>query len=652
MLHKCFMTKSFVLGTLIVLGGNGIIHSQEAERSAPICWFGISGAGNFNIYDATVQELNSSLTVPAAFHDGNGIRPYGSLLFEYRPTPMWGGMLNVGFDDRSGAFKEIKSPSEMTLKSSIDYVSVEPSLRVTPFSSGFYIFIGPAVDFNVAKSFIFKQGNNPDVEQDWSDVRKVVAFGQAGIGYDIPLTSKDKPTQVELSPFASFSTTANEQVRKQEDWHISTIRAGVALKFGMGKVIKNAAYNTAVPSKVQFSVIAPPPVKLMCKIRETLPLRNYVFFDEASSAIPNRYITLTKDQAAAFKEEDLLMQEAKDQTCRSPQQMNVYYNILNIMGDRLRRNPGSSISLIGASAKGVEDGKILAGSVKSYLADRYGIDSSRITVEGRIKPPVSSEKMGDRPEWMGLCRVEDRRVDMVSNSPELMTELGEKPATMMKPVQIIAMDTDPTTNQVLFKVTDSSKTLTSWSLEITDKKGGVRHFGPYYDNLASISGKKLLDTNLQGDYKVTMIGQTEDNVSIKKESTLHLERSTKEVDEELKFSILFDFDKYSAMANYEKFLTDNVAPFITPNSTVIIHGHTDIIGEKEYNYKLSVERADAAQTILQKDKKILAMDVVKFQAIGYGADETKAPFGNKLPEERCYNRTVIINVIPGSADDK
>jgi outer membrane protein OmpA-like peptidoglycan-associated protein len=213
------------------------------------------------------------------------------------------------------------------------------------------------------------------------------------------------------------------------------------------------------------------------------------------------------------------------------------------------------------------------------------------------------------------------------------------------------MDADPTTNQVLFKVKDSSKTLTSWSLEITDKKGAVQHFGPYYDNVASISGKKLLDTNLQGDYKVTMIGQTDDNVSIKKESTLHLERSTKEVDEELKFSILFDFDKYSAVANYEKFLTDDVAPFITPNSTVIIHGHTDIIGGKEHNYKLSVERAEDAQTILQKDKKILAMDVVKFQAIGYGADETKAPFGNKLPEERCYNRTVIINVIPG-ADEK
>ncbi len=32
--------------------------------------------------------------------------------------------------------------------------------------------------------------------------------------------------------------------------------------------------------------------------------------------------------------------------------------------------------------------------------------------------------------------------------------------------------------------------------------------------------------------------------------------------------------------------------------------------------------------------------------LGYGEDIANAPFENNLPEERFYNRTVIIDIIP------
>jgi hypothetical protein len=37
---------------------------------------------------------------------------------------------------------------------------------------------------------------------------------------------------------------------------------------------------------------------------------------------------------------------------------------------------------------------------------------------------------------------------------------------------------------------------------------------------------------------------------------------------------------------------------------------------------------------------------VKFEVHGFGEDEGLSPFENKFPEERFYNRTVIIDIIP------
>jgi len=37
---------------------------------------------------------------------------------------------------------------------------------------------------------------------------------------------------------------------------------------------------------------------------------------------------------------------------------------------------------------------------------------------------------------------------------------------------------------------------------------------------------------------------------------------------------------------------------------------------------------------------------VTFEVTGYGEDEKTAPFENKYPEERFYNRTVIIDIEP------
>jgi outer membrane protein OmpA-like peptidoglycan-associated protein len=61
---------------------------------------------------------------------------------------------------------------------------------------------------------------------------------------------------------------------------------------------------------------------------------------------------------------------------------------------------------------------------------------------------------------------------------------------------------------------------------------------------------------------------------------------------------------------------------------------------------LSKERADDAQKILQRELTKAGKTGVTFKTNGYGI--TDPSFSNNLPEERFYNRTVVIDIIPSS----
>ncbi|MEJ7694820.1 MAG: flagellar motor protein MotB, partial [Daejeonella sp.] len=116
----------------------------QAQSTFSPWWFGVSGAANLNIYDGTTQRLNNSLFVPTAFHRGLGFKPYGSILMEYRPGPVWGAMLNVGYDGRGAKFNDVIAPCNCpaTLESKLSYLSVEPSLRLGSATSKFFFFAG------------------------------------------------------------------------------------------------------------------------------------------------------------------------------------------------------------------------------------------------------------------------------------------------------------------------------------------------------------------------------------------------------------------------------------------------------------------------------------------------------------------------------
>src|SRR6185312_2851467 len=434
MLQFHISKKKFATVFLMLIFAGTAVNAQKVKRTQPVWWFGESAAANFNFYRGTTQILNNDKTVPAAFHKGSGVKPYLSLLTEYRPNKVWGGMLNVAYDNRGGKFDEVMAPCNCAadLSTNISYLTVEPSLRLAPFANAFYIFAGPTLSFNLSKAFTYTQEKQTDIRGDWSDIHKTVFSGQAGAGIDIPVSARTSPTQMTISPFVSFLTDFGHEPRSVESWSFYTVRAGLALKFGTSRksIPARAIANdvTSMPvvkeKEVQFSVRAPKVVPLSRQVKETFPLINSVFFNQESTEIPTRYILLNQNQAVSFHEAQL--QDAQPDNLnngRSARQLAVYHNILNIIGDRMRSNPQSTINLIGASAKNPAEGKIMAANVKQYLVSAFGIDGSRISINGRDKPSVSSEQPGAKKE-LSLLQQEDRRVDIVSTSPELLMQVG------------------------------------------------------------------------------------------------------------------------------------------------------------------------------------------------------------------------------------
>lgn len=651
-----FAIKSILTVALVCLSFQTQVQAQELQYTKPSWWFGVAAGANFNFYEGSTNKLNSDFTPPVTFHDAKSVGLFVAPLLEYhRSDTRLGFMLQAGYDNRKAKFDQVTTPCDCPadLKTNISYITVEPSLRFSPFKSNFYLFGGPRFAFNLDKSFNYQLGINPaypnqeatpEVKGDLSDVKKTIISMQIGLGYDIPLSSQTSKTQFVLSPFASFHPYFGQNPRSIETLNITTIRAGVALKFGQGRLISVPEEKTTVMAdpEVQFSVNAPANVATQRRVREVFPLRNYVFFNAGSSEIPSRYKLLKKEEVKDFREDQLEMVTPVNQSGRSERQMKVYYNVINILGDRMIKNPSTTITLVGSSEQGAKEGKEMAESVKFYLVNTFGINASRISTKGQTKPNIPSEQPGGTLE-LDLLREGDRRVSIESSSPVLLAEFQSGPDA--KSSDVAALQEAPMESDVVFDVKGANEAFSVWSIQTTDETGKVQTFGPYTQESVSLSRKSILGDKTEGDYKIIMTGQTKSGKSVTKETSAHIARwAPTTIENGVRYSIIFEFNESKAITIYKNYLTDVVVPKIPMNGTVIIHGHTDIIGNDEYNLNLSQARATEVKTIIEEALAKSGRTDVKFEVTGYGEDSGRSPFNNKFPEERFYNRTVIIDV--------
>ncbi|MBC5833817.1 hypothetical protein G6N05_02865 [Flavobacterium sp. F372] len=287
----------------------------------------------------------------------------------------------------------------------------------------------------------------------------------------------------------------------------------------------------------------------------------------------------------------------------------------------------------------------MAQSVKDYLTTVFGTNTSRIAVVGRTKPVVASEQPGGTNELL-LLREGDQRVTIESNSPELLMEFqsGDAP---LKPIEIYTTPQNSNPDDIVINVAGSKEVFSTWFLELKDDNGKVKKFGPYIEDKVIISRKLILQNQKQGNFNVKMTGTTLTGKTVVKDATVYiLPYVAPKVQESIRFSVIYEFNESKSIAIYDKYLTEIVTPKIPIGGTVLIKGYTDIIGEESYSKNLSLARANDVKSIIEKSLAKSGRNDVKFEVYGSGEDESKAPFENKYPEERFYNRTVVIDILP------
>lgn len=105
----------------------------------------------------------------------------------------------------------------------------------------------------------------------------------------------------------------------------------------------------------------------------------------------------------------------------------------------------------------------------------------------------------------------------------------------------------------------------------------------------------------------------------------------------IELKILFDFDKSDVKPKYYENIKE-VSDFLAqyPETTAVIEGHTDSVGNDAYNQKLSERRAVAVRDVLIKHYHVNAD---RLQAVGYG--ESKPVADNNTAAGRHANRRVI-----------
>lgn len=382
-------------------------------------------------------------------------------------------------------------------------------------------------------------------------------------------------------------------------------------------------------------------IKETTKIRSRDPLLPYVFFEENKAVLDEeRYNILNPDQQQlhkfTFSPGKLLDIPSK------------YKNTLNVIAKRLWDNPQMEIVVRGYNSNwGAEKGNIdlsrrRAESVRNYLVDNCGVGAGQVKIEAHQLPPDPASNLDPRG------REENQRV-------EISCPISSQP--ILDPIVTETSEIATSDEMCRFKISNvvAGAGLKRWKLVIMESAA---------DTFKIFEGKVLPESDVIWDWKndegkSVSIGTTyryqlhlqdkNDQAfvtswkAIQVEKVRAIEREYIQKNIEKTRLILFKYDR-ADMDLTSKSLREELdlnVQKLKSNSeaTLLIQGHTDVIGGVDYNAKLSLRRAESVARYFA-DRGI-SRSRVSFE--GFGMD--KPLMTNNLPEGRMMNRRVEIYIL-------
>jgi outer membrane protein OmpA-like peptidoglycan-associated protein len=258
--------------------------------------------------------------------------------------------------------------------------------------------------------------------------------------------------------------------------------------------------------------------------------------------------------------------------------------------------------------------------------------------KGMVIPPEASGTKNTPQKDMSMVRDENRKVEFIFSNPFM-----EAPVVMTNLIE------SPIDHDVVFALDENEADVNSWNIYI-EGNGKTLSYGPFYGSTVRVDPNVLLSDEEDGFYRARAVVNTEAGRTVSETKSFTLQREVMDDNEIMgeRFALLFDFDEEDPdNIPFEEFLLTEVIPSIESDERVIIHGHTDVVGLADYNYELSLKRAQTVESIIERELKKKNVNA-QVDAIGFGESDMRVTFDNSLPEGRYYNRNVIIEIIPNT----
>lgn len=488
------------------------------------------------------------------------------------------------------------------------------------------------------------RNNNEGEIQDLNIINMAL---RVGLSYELPFTS-NKSLRFAPEMFYSYWILNNVAERK---WNMHQLDLGLSVKYiappppppppvppmsGPMPDIPLPSDPPAITAKVsavELDSLGRESSNFSIKLEDFTslsmrPLLNFIFFDYNSSELPSRYKLLSKEGVLKFSMRQLQSADA----------LETYYNVLNIIGLRMTENPQVSITVVGNNSNkdAEKNNKALslarANSVKNYLTSSWGIDEKRIAIVARNLPKEATNSDDD----VKGSDEENQRVEIISNSNVI-----SEPVITGDTIRILS-----DTKVRFFPQGETETGVKKWKLDIKHNNSLIRQFvgdGELPNNIDwEISHADTSAPHKSGSltYSLAVTDNLNQNFETKpqripiEQLTVDRKRLERREDKEFEYYrlILFDYASSSLRDEHKK-VVDFIKNRITPRSTVIISGYTDVIGKEEVNLRIATQRANSVARRLS-----IPGAIVK------GIGESQLLYDQKLPESRFYCRTVTITI--------
>jgi outer membrane protein OmpA-like peptidoglycan-associated protein len=662
-----FQLLSFVLLTFYLLLStfNSNCYAQDDKSILDNPSYGIFGSVGLNSHTADFKNLDNIPTCCQHFESGDGIGTNFGFLYEQPLSKYFFLDLRLGLFSRSGILKAdenkivsldgepVTGTFEHSIDAALNTVAIQPMLGFNLISS-----LNFELGFNAGYSIIntFKQretlisptgityeNNNTTRLESNGTIPKIqqIIFGiNTGLSYDIALDSKKTWF---LTPEIFYNYEFNN-VTTDANWKVSSLKFGLALKYSPRTEAKQ---KEVIPIDITPKEL---PVNLTASVsaygvdansneldtlnliieeyqsRRLKPLLTYVFFDNNSAELNDKYIKISSESAKSFNVQNLNQKGT----------LETYYHLLNIIGKRLLENPDAKITLdgcnngLGAEKNNKELSMRRAETIRDYFMNIWNIKSDRIKINVRNLPQEPS----NNNEKEGI--EENRRVEISSDTYSIIAP-------------IFTDDTMRVANPpiVRFKTTSvSSNDISKWELRSSQQGKNIKAFSgkgepaSIVDWIFDLDEKSIPSLPAPLNYSISVTDTTGRYYTSETKSiplkliTIEKKRRERIADKYIdRYSlILFSFDKSDVSSNNDKVL-DLVRSNLKANSIIKIIGHTDKTGDDDGNLKLSYNRAVAVSKILNFNN---------VQSKGEGS--VQQLYNNDLPEGRFYCRRVDLLV--------